>query len=371
METKESQTTFTPSWLRKTEIPVVIAGPCSAETEEQVFETCRGIAATGKADMLRAGIWKPRTRPGTFEGIGIKGLPWMRQMKMETGMPVTVEVAKAGHVEACLEFEMDVLWVGARTTVNPFAVQEIAEAVRGVDIPILVKNPINPDLALWLGAVERFQRVGIEKIGAIHRGFSNTSEKVYRNRPQWLIAIDFMDRMPEIPMINDPSHICGNRHMLGTVAQKAIDLGYDGLMIETHGDPDNAWSDAKQQITPEIFGQMITDMKLRYDLEDDPNVQGSLEFLRQEINQIDDDLINLLGERMSVVRKIGEYKKERNMTIFQPKRWHEILEKAQIKGDNNNLSDRLIDKFLRAVHEESIDQQEKIMEDRWKPKVSE
>ena len=191
METESNTIKHRKNWLRKTEIPVVIAGPCSAETEEQVFETCRDIAATGKADILRAGIWKPRTRPGTFEGVGIKGLPWMRQMKLETGLPVTVEVAKAGHVEACLGFEIDILWIGARTSVNPFAVQEIAEAVRGVDIPILVKNPINPDLALWLGAVERFERVGIEKIGVIHRGFSNTAEKVYRNRPQWQIAIDF------------------------------------------------------------------------------------------------------------------------------------------------------------------------------------
>jgi len=196
METKTTETSYRTNWLRETEIPVVIAGPCSAETEEQVYETCRAIAATGKADILRAGIWKPRTRPGTFKGIGIKGLPWMRAMKMETGMPVTVEVAKAGHVEACLEFDIDILWVGARTTVNPFAVQELAEAVRGVDIPILVKNPLNPDLALWLGAIERFERVGIERIGAIHRGFSNSSEKVYRNRPQWQLAIDFMSKRP-------------------------------------------------------------------------------------------------------------------------------------------------------------------------------
>lgn len=360
----ETQTTskFRTNWLRQTEIPVVIAGPCSAETEEQVYETCRGIAASGKADILRAGIWKPRTRPGTFEGIGIKGLPWMRAMKMETGMPVTVEVAKAGHVEACLEFDIDILWIGARTSVNPFAVQEIAEAVRGVDVPILVKNPINPDLALWLGAVERFERVGIKRIGAIHRGFSNSAEKIFRNRPQWQMAIDFMSKRPELPLINDPSHICGNRHMLKGVAQKAVDLNFDGLMIETHRDPDNAWSDAKQQITPEVFGQMITDMVLRHGKEDDETVQGSLNFLRQEINQIDEDLINLLGERMGIARKIGAYKKENNMTILQPKRWQEILEKAQMKGRANKLSDAFISKLQRAIHDESIDQQEQIME---------
>lgn len=350
------------NWLRTGEIPVVIAGPCSAETEEQVYETCRGIAASGKADILRAGIWKPRTRPGTFEGIGIKGLPWMRAMKMETGMPVTVEVAKAGHVEAALEFEMDILWIGARTSVNPFAVQEIAEAVRGIDIPILVKNPINPDLALWLGAVERFERVGIEKIGAIHRGFSNSAEKVYRNRPQWQLAIDFMAKRPELPMICDPSHICGNRHMLQEVSQKGIDLNYDGLMIETHRDPDNAWSDAKQQITPKVFEEMITNMVLRHGKEDDPSIQNSLEFMRSEINQIDEDLMNLLGERMGIARKIGEFKKKNSMTILQPKRWKEILEKAQVKGDNNKLSANFVSKLLRAIHDESIDQQEKIMQ---------
>ena len=361
METETTTQTYRPNWLRKTEIPVVIAGPCSAETEEQVYETCRGIAATGKADILRAGIWKPRTRPGTFEGIGIKGLPWMKKMKEETGMPVTVEVAKAGHVQAALEFDIDILWVGARTTVNPFAVQEIAEAVRGVDVPVLVKNPMNPDLALWLGAIERFERVGIKRIGGIHRGFAHSAEKVYRNRPQWQIAIDFMSKRPELPLINDPSHICGNRHMLQDTAQKAVNLNMDGLMIETHIDPDNAWSDAKQQVTPSVFGQMITDMVLRHGYEEDSRHQESLDYLRQEINQIDNDLINILGDRMEIARKIGEYKKENGMTILQPKRWQEILDKAQVKGDKVQLSQNFISKLLRAIHDESIDQQEKVM----------
>lgn len=351
------------TWLTKEKRPIVIAGPCSAETEEQVLETCRGIAKTKKADILRAGIWKPRTRPGTFEGIGIKGLPWMRQAKMETGMPVTVEVAKAGHVEACLEFDIDILWVGARTTVNPFAVQEIAEALRGVDIPVLVKNPINPDLSLWLGAIERFERIGIKEIGSIHRGFSNTSEKLYRNRPEWQIAIDFMRERPDIPMICDPSHICGNRQLLKSVAQKAMDLNFDGLMLESHRDPDNAWSDAKQQITPAVFGEMITELVLRYNQEEDSNTQKSLEFMRQEINQIDDDLIHLLGERMQVARRIGSYKKANDITILQPKRWDEIIAKSLIKGLDNKLSEDFINKFLKAVHDESIDQQEKIMEE--------
>jgi chorismate mutase len=349
------------NWLTKDKRPIVIAGPCSAETEEQVFETCRAIAKTNKADILRAGIWKPRTRPGTFEGIGIKGLPWMRQMKIETGLPVTVEVAKPGHVEACLEFDIDILWVGARTTVNPFAVQELAEAVRGTNIPILVKNPINPDLALWLGGIERFERMGITEIGAIHRGFSNNSEKVYRNRPEWQMAIDFMRERPELPIICDPSHICGRRDLLKAVSQKAMDLNYDGLMIETHRDPDNAWSDAKQQITPAVFADMITELVLRFDREDDELAQSSLEFMRQEINEIDDDLINLLGQRMGVARKIGEYKKKNNITILQPKRWEEILNKAFVKGDGNQLSRDFVTKLLRAIHDESIDQQEKII----------
>jgi len=260
----------------------------------------------------------------------------MKKMKEETGLPVTVE------------FEMDILWIGARTSVNPFAVQEIAEALRGVDIPVLVKNPINPDLALWLGAVERFERVGIKKLGAIHRGFSNTSEKVYRNRPQWQLAIDFMSKQPDIPMICDPSHICGNRHMLAAVSQKAVDLNYDGLMIESHRDPDNAWSDAKQQITPQTLHDMIT-------------TQKSLDFLRQDINEIDTDLINLLGKRMEIARQIGVYKKENNITILQKKRWEEIVAKSQEQGKSNGLSTNFINKLLRSIHDESIDQQEKIM----------
>ncbi len=361
METQVAQKKERRNWFRKSSVPTVIGGPCSAETEEQVYETCRAIAQSGKIDILRAGIWKPRTRPGTFEGIGIKGLPWMRKMKEETGLPVTVEVAKAGHVEACLEFDIDILWIGARTSVNPFAVQEIAEAVRGVDIPILVKNPINPDLALWLGAIERFERVGIEKIGAIHRGFSNTSEKVYRNRPQWQLAIDFMTKRPELPMICDPSHICGNRHMLQAVSQKAVDLNYDGLMIESHRDPDNAWSDAKQQITPKVLHDMITDLVARHNHEDNDSTQKSLDFLRQDINEIDTDLINLLGQRMKIARQIGEYKKKNNVTILQQKRWEEIMKKSQEHGQAHGLSEEFISKLLRSIHDESIDQQEKVM----------
>ena len=348
------------TWLTKDKRPIVIAGPCSAETEEQVMETGKRIAQTGKVDIFRAGIWKPRTRPGTFEGVGVKGLPWLQKVKESTGMPLTVEVAKASHVELCLEFGIDILWIGARTSVNPFVVQEIADAVRGVDIPILVKNPINPDLALWMGAMERFMAVGIKELGAIHRGFSNLGETYYRNRPHWQIALDFKRQMPDIPLINDPSHICGRRDILQDVGQKAMDLDFDGLMIESHIDPDNAWSDAKQQITPEVLGQMITDMILREDYENEPELQSPIESFRQEINLIDDELINLLSNRMTVARQIGAYKKKNNMTILQQKRWNDIIEKSKKQAAKSGLSEQFILSFIKAIHNESIDQQEKV-----------
>ena len=348
------------SWLTKEKRPIVIAGPCSAETEEQVLETGKRLKATTKSDIYRAGIWKPRTSPGSFEGVGVKGLPWMQKVKEQTGFPITVEVAKANHVELCSEFGIDILWIGARTTVNPFAVQEIADALKGVDIPVLVKNPINPDLALWIGSIERLRKAGVNEVGAIHRGFSNLGEKYYRNRPQWQIAIDFMRRCPELPMICDPSHICGRRDILQDVGQKAMDLDYDGLMIETHIDPDNAWSDAKQQITPEVFGKMITEMKLRHDYEDNMRLQNDLDRLRETIDHIDDEILNLLSNRMNAVRDIGAYKKENNMTIYQNKRWNEIIEKAKAQALVSGLSEHFILKFIKSIHDESIDQQEKI-----------
>jgi len=311
--------------------------------------------------MLRGGIWKPRTSAGNFEGVGVAGLPWMKRVKEETGLPITVEAARAGHAEMCLAFGVDVIWIGARTSVNPFSVQEIAEALRGTDVPVLVKNPINPDLKLWLGAVDRFEKVGIKNVGVIHRGFSNTGEKVYRNRPQWQIALDFMKERPELPMICDPSHICGRRDLLHDISQKAVDLSYDGLMIETHRDPDNAWTDAKQQITPKRLGEMITDMKLRLAKESDKDIQNSLNFLRQEINEIDTDILNLLVSRMGVARKIGDYKKKNDIAIYQAKRWDEITSAAKEKGTAEGLSVDFIDKFLRAIHDESINQQEQVM----------
>lgn len=352
------------TWLTKDKRPIVIAGPCSAETEDQVLETAKRLKATNKMDIYRAGIWKPRTRPNSFEGVGVTGLPWVKRVKEEIGLPTTVEVANAKHVELCLAFGIDILWIGARTTVNPFAVQEIAEALRGVDIPILVKNPINPDLALWIGGIERLSAVGVKEIGAIHRGFSNLGEKFYRNRPQWQIALEFIRKMPEVPILCDPSHICGRRDILQEVGQKAMDLDFDGLMIESHIDPDNALSDAKQQITPEVFGSMITDMVLREDYEDNPILQSKLDYMRQEIDHIDDELMNLLSNRMKVARDIGEYKKGNNMTILQQKRWNEILEKAKKVSHERGLSMEFVTKFINAIHEESINQQELIFKEK-------
>jgi len=355
-ETKVRQAT----WLTKEKRPIVIAGPCSVETEEQVLETAKRLKVTGKSDILRGGIWKPRTRPGSFEGVGAKGLPWMIRAKEETGFPTTVEVAKAKHVELCLEFGIDILWIGARTTVNPFAVQEIADALRGVDIPVLIKNPINPDLALWKGAFERLDAVGIKELGAIHRGFSYSGEKYYRNRPQWQIPIKFMQEFPEIPMIVDPSHICGRRDILQDVGQKAMDLDFDGLMIESHIDPDNAWSDAKQQITPEVFGAMVTEMVLREDYEGEIPIQTPLENFREEIKNIDDDIIDLLSNRMKIVNDIGKYKKEKNMTIYQNKTWTKKIQRYLKIGERNGLSDEFIQKLFAAIHDESINQQNSI-----------
>jgi chorismate mutase len=341
--------------------PLIISGPCSAETEEQVLQTAQRLAATGKVDMLRAGIWKPRTKPGMFEGIGAKGLPWLQQAKKLTGLPTTVEVATGKQVQDALTFDVDVLWIGARTTVNPFSVQEVADALRGVDVPVLIKNPINPDLELWSGAVERVARVGIKKIGLIHRGFSSYGNTEFRNAPMWHLAIEMKRRSPELLLINDPSHICGRRDILMNVAQKAIDLDFDGLMIESHIDPDNAWSDAKQQVTPERLAEMISAIKWRHESAEEIEFITALEKLREQINHLDDELIQLLGQRMKVADKIGEYKKNNNVTILQTNRWNQILERAFAKGDSIGLSREFITKYFDAVHMESINHQNKIM----------
>jgi len=345
------------AWQKR---PLIISGPCSAETEEQVLETAQRLAATGKVDMLRAGIWKPRTRPGTFEGVGTKGLAWLQQAKKLTGLPLTVEVATGKQVEDALHFDIDVLWIGARTTVNPFSVQEVADALRGVNVPVLIKNPINPDLELWTGAVERVAKVGVKDIGLIHRGFSSYGNTEYRNAPMWHLAIEMKRRNPELLMINDPSHICGRRDILLEVAQKAIDLDYDGLMIESHIDPEKAWSDAKQQVTPEILAEMLETIVWRREDTASEEFHQALERLRQQINHLDDEMMQILSQRMKVSEKIAEYKKENNITILQTNRWNEILNRACLRAEKLGLSKEFITKYFDAVHMESISHQTKI-----------
>ncbi len=341
--------------------PLIISGPCSAETEEQVIATAQRLANTGKVDVLRAGIWKPRTKPGMFEGIGAKGLPWMQQAKKLTGLPTTVEVATGKQVQDALTFDVDILWIGARTTVNPFSVQEVADALKGVDVPVLIKNPINPDLELWTGAVERVARAGVKNIGLIHRGFSSYGNTEYRNAPMWHLAIEMKRRNPELPIICDPSHICGRRDILQDVAQTAIDLDFSGLMLESHIDPDNAWSDAKQQVTPERLAEILSAMAWRHEDSTEKEFVTALASMREQINQLDDELLQILGQRMKVADKIGEFKKANNITILQTRRWNDILERAMQKGDKFGLSREFITKYFDAVHLESINHQNKIM----------
>jgi len=341
--------------------PLIISGPCSAETEEQMLATATRLAATGKIDMLRAGIWKPRTKPGMFEGIGTKGLPWLLSAKKATGLATAVEVATAKHVQDALQFDVDVLWIGARTTVNPFSVQEVADALRGVDIPVLIKNPINPDLELWSGGIERLQKVGVKQIGMIHRGFSSYGNTEYRNAPMWHLPIEMKRRFPEMLLICDPSHICGNRTLLQSIAQKSIDLDFGGLMIESHIDPDNAWSDAKQQVTPERLAELLDALVWRHENTDEKEFVTALATLREQINQVDDELMILLGQRMIIADKIGQYKKANNITILQTNRWNDILERATKKGELLGLSKEFIVKYFDAVHLESINHQNKIM----------
>ncbi|MFN4006561.1 MAG: chorismate mutase [Chitinophagaceae bacterium] len=340
--------------------PLIISGPCSAETEEQVLETALRLQATGKVHALRAGIWKPRTRPGSFEGVGTKGLPWLQMARKLTGLPTAVEVATAKQVEDALHFDVDILWIGARTTVNPFSVQEVADALRGVKVPVLIKNPINPDLELWTGAVERVAKAGIEQIGLIHRGFSSYGNTEYRNAPMWHLAIEMKRRNQHLPMICDPSHICGRRDILQAVSQRSIDLDYDGLMIESHITPDQAWSDAKQQITPERLNDMLSHIQWRTEMIDAPEA-SVLDKLREQINHIDDELLQLLAQRMKIADQIGAYKRDHNITILQTHRWNEILEKAFQKGKHLGLSQEFINKYFDAVHMESIQHQNKIM----------
>ncbi len=339
---------------------VIISGPCSAETEEQVLQTAQRLAATSSVDLFRAGIWKPRTRPGMFEGIGAAALPWLLQAKKTTGLRTTVEVATAKQVEDALKFEVDVLWIGARTTVNPFSVQEVADALKGVDIPVLIKNPINPDIDLWQGALERIEQAGIKDIGLIHRGFSSYGNKQYRNAPMWHLAIEMKRKNSDRLFICDPSHIGGRRDALLELSQKSVDLGYDGLMIESHITPDIAWSDAAQQITPETLNELLDKIIWR---KENATISEhlTLQKLRNQIDQLDDELLQILGKRMQIADAIGAYKKENNITIFQAARWNDILTKVYAKNSSLGLSDEFIKKYFEAVHLESINHQNKVM----------
>jgi chorismate mutase len=349
------------SWLTLKNEPLIISGPCSAETEEQLVSTANLLAATGKVSVLRAGIWKPRTRPGEFEGIGSIGLEWLKRAKAETGLPTAVEVATAKHVEEALAAGVDILWIGARSTANPFTVQEIADALRGHDIPVLIKNPVNPDISLWIGALERINNAGITKIGAIHRGFSSYEKSSFRNEPMWEMAIQLKTLCPELPIINDPSHICGNRELIPYISQKALDLDMQGLMIESHIDPSVAWTDAKQQVTPSALEELVSKLNLRDPEAPNEAFADKLGELRQKIDKIDDILIQKLGERMAIVEQIGNYKKDNKVTILQVNRWDEILKKGTAFAKALKLDLGFTEKFLELVHGESIRKQTEIM----------
>jgi chorismate mutase len=341
--------------------PLIISGPCSAESEEQLLSTARLLKETGKVSVLRAGIWKPRTRPGEFEGIGSIGLEWLKKAKAETGFPIAVEVANAKHVEEALKAGIDILWVGARSTVNPFTVQEIADALQGVDIPVMVKNPINPDLSLWIGALERINRAGITKLAAIHRGFSSFEKSAFRNEPMWDLAISLKTLVPELPILNDPSHICGSRELIPFISQKALDLDMQGLMIEAHIDPSVAWTDAKQQVTPAALSEMIDGFIIRTAESTNPEFTDKLIDLRNKIDTLDDQIFQKLGERMKIVEQIGDYKRDNDVTILQVSRWDEILQKRTAYGAALNLEKDFTEKILELIHSESIRKQTAIM----------
>lgn len=334
------------------ERPWVIAGPCSAETEEQVMTTARNLAAKG-CHMFRAGVWKPRTKPGGFEGNGEKALPWMKRVKEGTGMLISTEVATPEHVELAMKYDMDILWVGARTSANPFAMQALADAMRGLKIPVLVKNPVNPDIELWLGALERINQAGIKQLGVIHRGFSSYDKKIYRNLPMWQIPIELHRRVPELPIICDPSHIGGRRDLIAPLCQQAMDLGFDGLIVESHCNPDEAWSDAKQQVTPDILDYILSLLIVR----SESSTTEGIRMLRAQIDEIDNTLMDLLAKRFRVCREIGTFKKEHNMTVLQTGRYNEILEKRGAQASLCGMDAEFAAQVFELIHEESVRQQ--------------
>ena len=350
------------TWLDDFQLnhPLVIAGPCSAETEDQVLKIAHELK-NSDVSIFRAGIWKPRTRPGGFEGVGEIGLKWLQKAKAETGLLMATEVATAAHVKLALEHDIDVLWIGARTTVNPFAVQEIADALKGTDKIVLLKNPVNPDLSLWIGGLERLYNANIKKLGVIHRGFSTYEKTKYRNNPEWQIAIDLQNRFPDLPLICDPSHITGKRDMIQEVSQQALDLNYDGLIIETHIDPDNAWSDAAQQVTPATLKQMFINLRVRKVSDDESEYNQKMAKLRMQIDEFDGKLLEILGNRMKVADKIGLLKKEKNVAILQNQRWNEILGKMILEGEEKGLSNEFVMQLFKAIHQESISHQEKVI----------
>ena len=350
------------TWLDdfKLNHPLVIAGPCSAETEDQVLKIAHDLKDTD-VSIYRAGIWKPRTRPGMFEGVGAIGLKWLDKVKKETGLLTATEVANASHVKLALEYDIDVLWIGARSTVSPFIVQEIADALEGTDKIVLVKNPVNPDLALWLGGIERLYSANIKKLGVIHRGFSTYEKSKYRNNPEWQLPIELQNRFPDIPLICDPSHIAGRRDILQDISQTALDLNFDGLMIETHIDPDNAWSDAAQQITPSVLVKMMNDLKIRTLTSEEADYKNQLNTLRTQIDVIDHGLLETLGKRMKVAVSIGKLKKQKNVAVLQTKRWNEILGNMILEGEKKGLSEEFVLRMFKAIHQESINNQEKVI----------
>lgn len=347
------------SWVKNFPSPLIIAGPCSAESESQMLETAERIKeSNAEVPIFRAGIWKPRTKPNGFEGVGVIGLNWLKKVKEEYGFKTATEVANAHHVAAALEADVDILWIGARSTVNPFTVQEIAEALKGTDKPVFVKNPVNPDLALWIGALERLLGQDVKNLGAIHRGFSTYQKTKYRNIPNWQIALDFKNQFPNIPMLVDPSHICGNRTGLAGIAQEALNVGYQGMIIETHCSPDDAWSDASQQITPEVLADLIGNLQIRNS--DISQFDDEMGRHRTLISDLDFQLIELLSHRMKISEKIGTLKKENSIAIFQPDRWRIITEYANQKADETGMSQEFIEKVFKAIHEESIEIQNNI-----------
>lgn len=345
--------------IQHTDRPLLISGPCSAETEKQVLETAYALKDQN-ISVFRAGIWKPRTRPDTFEGIGSEGLKWLTRVRQETGLKVATEVANARHTYEALKHNVDVLWIGARTTVNPFAVQEIADVLQGVDIPVLVKNPINPDLELWIGALERINKAGITKLGAIHRGFSSYGDSAFRNAPNWQIPIELKRRFPELIIVNDPSHIGGKRNLIAEISQTAMDLDFDGLMVEVHSDPDNAWSDAAQQLNPFQFDELINSLIIR-SKGGAQQTHSRLSELRKKIDYFDHELMEILEARMKVAGEIGEFKRDNNMVVLQNNRWNEVIEQSIVLGSSKGLSSELVSKIFKAIHQESINRQTDII----------